>query len=88
MWPGKFRRAESQDAFKISFTRQSFAFARLRLPVFMCAATSAWRNIGLWRGEPEQGVLNAINSLPLHAWMAVKIRPLGTRPNDLGVGSA
>jgi muconolactone D-isomerase len=43
-----------------------------------------WRTLGLWRAEDEKQLDGILASLPLHAWMEVKVTPLSPHPNDPG----
>lgn len=41
-----------------------------------------WRNIGLWRASDQAELAAVLETLPLHDWMSVTIRPLAPHPND------
>jgi muconolactone D-isomerase len=45
-----------------------------------------WHTIGLFAAADEPEVRQVLESMPLHAWMAVTVTPLKSHPSDPGTG--
>ncbi|WP_329048988.1 muconolactone Delta-isomerase family protein [Amycolatopsis sp. NBC_01488] len=45
-----------------------------------------WRTIGLFAAAGEAELRQVLESMPLHAWMAVAVTPVEPHPSDPGVG--
>jgi muconolactone D-isomerase len=43
-----------------------------------------WRTLGLWRADDEAHLRAIIATLPMHLFMTLDVRPLGSHPNDPG----
>ena len=43
-----------------------------------------WSNVGIWRAGDASELHDAIASLPLFAWLDVKVTALARHPNDPG----
>jgi muconolactone delta-isomerase len=49
-------------------------------------APGEWHTIGLFAAADEAELRRVLESMPLHAWMAVTVTPVKPHPSDPGAG--